>query len=563
MRYIALAILASVLGLAQEIVLEPVDPESLGDWAQVAQPLRLYPTSVRSVRYEGPSLATKLFGEISLGEAKYVILLGVNQQNEVGLWVDLNGDGVLTSSEKIPGVGVTGGFSWSVSLKAQPSGGSAYDYPFSIIWPEGRGYVFLLGGAPRRGFFGDHALVMVDGDLDGVFGTKGDFLAVDVDNDGTIYASPDGHEYFSLSEPFTIGSESFKLENITPDGLKVSLVSTAYVPPKVPLIPGFPAPDFSFGDFLSGQELSLRSFRGQVVLLDFWATWCPPCMASLPEIRKIYEEFHPLGFEIVGVSLDESATDLRRVLTQYEITWPVAFEGNRWNNSIANLYRVYQIPTTYLIDQDGIIRARDLEGDELRKILTELLKDQKAQENSAIVVSPPSAGTPVLALEAPEKIIVRPGEKFTVPLTVKNLSQYVAENVRVTVDGLPSGITGNYPDPFDLPGWETRTLALSFSAEEPMFSNPSKTVTMRVDYRYCVDEETCFDVRQEVKTELVPKRQEYLETFGSWWMWVVVAAALVVAVLLFRFPPLLLLFLWVAGPLWTWFVTFFLGAYRG
>ncbi|MBC7222471.1 redoxin domain-containing protein [Candidatus Bipolaricaulota bacterium] len=506
MRYLLLLIfVCAFFGLALEITLEPVEPEALGSWAQVSLPLRLYPTLPRTVHYEGPELVTKLFGEIALGEAEYAILLGVSAQNEVALWVDFDGDGRLTAAEGLKGTRITGGRSWSFVLRAVPKGAEPYDYPLTVLWPEGRGYVFLVGGAPRRGFFQGHQIVLVDGDLSGVFGTKGDFLGVDVDGDGKIHANLDGHEYFALSEAFTLGEESLKVREISGDGRRIWLERTAYVPPKVPLIPGSPAPDFSFRDFLSGRELSLGNFRGKVVLLDFWATWCPPCMASLPGLKEIYEEFHAQGFEIVGVSLDESAEDLRRVLSERGISWPVAFEGKRWDNSVAALYRVYQIPTSYLLDKNGMIRYRDLEGEELRRAVAELLGESTAEAApSEILVLPalPVKAEPILEVQVPPEAGVRRGEETPLFVRVVNTSPYLAEEVRFSVRDLPPGIEAKVPELFNIPAFGERTVRLVFSAKEVDPQVFPVSVRLSVEYHYCIAE-ACFQMVQEAKTALV------------------------------------------------------------
>ncbi len=514
-----------VVGAAQEISLEPIKPEILGSWAQVSLPLRLYPTLARPLRYEGPELATKLFGEIVLGEAKYAVLLGVSAQNVVALWVDFDGDARLTAAEELRGTRISGGLSWAFVLRARPEGAEVYDYPLLVLWPEGRGYVFLVGGAPRRSFFRGHQLVLVDGDLNGVFGTKGDFLGVDVDGDGQIYADPDGHEYFALFEAFTLGEESFKVREVSGDGRRIWLEKTAYVPPKAPLIPNSPAPDFSFRDFLSGRELSLASFRGKVVLLDFWATWCTPCMASLPGLKKIYEEFHVQGFEIVGVSLDENAEDLRRVLLEQGISWPVAFEGKRWDNSIAALYRVYQIPTSYLLDKNGLIRHRDLEGEELRKAVAELLgesTEKTAPSETLALPALPVKAEPILEVQIPTEAGVRRGEETSLSVRVVNLSPYLAEEIRFSVQGLPPGMEAKVPELFNLPAFGERTVRLVFSAEEVDPQAFPVQIRLSVEYHYCIDE-ACFQMAQEAKTVLV------LGAAASgfvlpWWVLILLAA---------------------------------------
>jgi thiol-disulfide isomerase/thioredoxin len=461
---------------AEEIRLVPESSENLGDWAKVVQAFRLYPTPSRSVRYEGPTLATQLWGDLALGQARYALLLGVTPQNAVELYVDLDRDNRISPGEKLSGTRVSGGMAWTVSLRSEPPQGSSFDYPLQILWPEGRGYLFLVGGAVRAGEFRGRRIALVDGDLDGVFGTKGDFLAVDVDGDGKIYAEPDGHERFSLNEPFTLGGESFRAE-VPPDGRSLRISSAAYTPPKVPLIPGSPAPNFTFREFRTGENLSLASFRGKVVLLDFWATWCPPCMASLPGLLELYREFHAQGFEIVGVSLDESAEDLRRVIASYGIPWPIAFEGKRWDNSLANLWRVYQIPTAYLLDKQGIIRFRDLEADALRKAVSELLSEPVTLEAPAPAPSMPEVSLrpePILELRVPKETGIQEGKAAKVSVRVINTSPYLAEEVRFSFPDLPPGWEVEVPAPFNVPAFGEREAQIQILFKDSAGKSPSR-----------------------------------------------------------------------------------------
>ena len=526
MWYFFFVLACVAMGVAQEIYqidLMPAQPESLVSCAQEARRLRLYPTLSKSVRYEGPALARKLFGEISLGDATYVIMLGISAQNEVALWVDFDGDLRLTSTEKLQPTGYSWGLVWSFALLARPKGGEPYEYPLSVVWPEGRGYVVLLGDCVLSGWFQGRQIVLVDGDLDGVFGTKGDFLGVDVDGDGKIYADLDDHEYFGLSEAFTLGAKSFKVREISPDGRRILVEETSYVPPKVPLIPGSPAPDFTFREFVSGQELSLKSFRGKVVLLVFWATWCPPCMASLPGLRQLYSQFHAQGFEIIGVSLDESAADLRQVLADQGIAWPVAFEGKRWDNSLAALYRVYGIPTTYLIDRNGVIRYRDLREEELAKAVAELINEAAQTTSRGASLPKLSAqAEPILEIALPKEAGLRPGEETALSLRVTNASPYLAEEIRFSVQGLPAEILSKTPDLFDLPAFGERTVSLTFWAQKLDPKDFPIPIKVRVEYHYCVAE-ACFQMVQEAETTLVFGGSKASGFVFPWWVLILLA----------------------------------------
>jgi len=139
---------------------------------------------------------------------------------------------------------------------------------------------------------------------------------------------------------------------------------------------GMPALDFEAEKF-GGGKLRLKDFRGKVVLLDFWATWCAPCRREIPNVKKVYGEFHDRGFEIIGISLDREKEKLEEYIKSNEISWPQVFDGNAWDNRVGRLYAVVSIPSTFLLDREGKIRYRNLRGEELRAAVEELVNEGK------------------------------------------------------------------------------------------------------------------------------------------------------------------------------------------
>jgi peroxiredoxin len=127
---------------------------------------------------------------------------------------------------------------------------------------------------------------------------------------------------------------------------------------------------------ISGQTLSPDQYKGKVLLLDFWATWCAPCKAEMPNVKKVYQKYNPKGFEIVGISLDRSRQALDNYISQNNIEWPQYFDGKYWNNDIAQQYGVRSIPATYLIDKKGKIRYKSLRGRQLEKAVERLLDEE-------------------------------------------------------------------------------------------------------------------------------------------------------------------------------------------
>ncbi len=135
---------------------------------------------------------------------------------------------------------------------------------------------------------------------------------------------------------------------------------------------GAPFPAFAVQD-LEGKPLTLDSYKGKVVLVDFWATWCGPCVAELPNVLAAYEKYHDKGFEIVGISLDKDQAALTAFLKEKKVTWRQYFDGQGWQNRLSQEYGVNSIPMTYLLDREGKILASNLRGPDLEAELAKQL----------------------------------------------------------------------------------------------------------------------------------------------------------------------------------------------
>ena len=138
------------------------------------------------------------------------------------------------------------------------------------------------------------------------------------------------------------------------------------------LVDGAVFPNFEEKD-VDGKPLSIVGFKGKVVLVDFWATWCGPCVRELPNVIKAYEKYHDKGFEIVGVSLDQDESTLRAFLKKNKMTWQQYFDGKGWQNKVSTKYGIGSIPATFLLDKEGKILAKDLRGEDLATRLEKLL----------------------------------------------------------------------------------------------------------------------------------------------------------------------------------------------
>lgn len=113
-----------------------------------------------------------------------------------------------------------------------------------------------------------------------------------------------------------------------------------------------PAPDFSLPD-QSGTTVSLSQFDGQVVLINFWASWCGPCREEMPLLAELHQRYESLGFTMLGINVEEDSTDADRFLRSVPVSFPILYDRE---NSVSKLYDVIAMPSTILIGRDGRVR---------------------------------------------------------------------------------------------------------------------------------------------------------------------------------------------------------------
>ena len=113
------------------------------------------------------------------------------------------------------------------------------------------------------------------------------------------------------------------------------------------------APDFALRSSL-GQNLRLSEYRGQVVMINFWATWCGPCRQEMPALDAIYDRYNDVGFTLLGVNIDENPQQAMRMAERLKVTFPVLFDERK---EVSKMYDVRAMPVTVLIDRDGRVRS--------------------------------------------------------------------------------------------------------------------------------------------------------------------------------------------------------------
>jgi thiol-disulfide isomerase/thioredoxin len=144
--------------------------------------------------------------------------------------------------------------------------------------------------------------------------------------------------------------------------------------------------NLEFVDAITGNKVSMRSLKGKVVVIDFWATWCGPCVAELPKMKTLYAEYKAKGVEFIGVSLDQPKSEggydkLVEFVGANGITWPQYYQGNAWKSEFSKAWGINSIPAVFFIDADGKLVTTKARG-KLEQLIPEYL--EKAKKNRRI-----------------------------------------------------------------------------------------------------------------------------------------------------------------------------------
>ena len=132
------------------------------------------------------------------------------------------------------------------------------------------------------------------------------------------------------------------------------------------------APDFSAPN-PEGKTVSLKESLGKITIVDFWASWCEPCRKENPNMVKLYNEFHDKGLNIVSISLDDDATKWKEAIATDKLSWTQVSNLKKWKDPIAIQYGIKEIPSTYIVNQYGVVVAKNLTGEALKAKIAELL----------------------------------------------------------------------------------------------------------------------------------------------------------------------------------------------
>jgi thiol-disulfide isomerase/thioredoxin len=411
---VAVGLLAVTCARAETVRLKWVEAGAAARMSPV-QPHRIELTDHKppEVRRVPDDVANPLYGEIAIGPKESVshirVLLDAPPGRPSRLFVDANGDGDFTNDprpvwEMKPYTGnggksfteCTGGISVPVQYgrmrlplhltlqRYDPSDPARADFKGAILFTPD----YAREGDLKLGAKTYHVMLLdaiVGGDFRGLpgGGPTGIFLLIDVNGNGIFDARG---ETYDIGRPFNIGGVSYALTGVTASAETLDLVKSATRVVEIP-----PPPDLRVGKIVPGfvkkatDGSTVRfpaAYRGKLVLLYFWATYCGVCAREMPGVAKAYQALHNQGLEIVGVSLDHenASTQLADYTHRVGMPWPEIYDGKWLQSDLAQLYFVQHTPTPILVEGGtGQILAigADLRGDSLQSTLAAALKRRK------------------------------------------------------------------------------------------------------------------------------------------------------------------------------------------
>lgn len=400
----ALVTLAVSSANAQTIKLKPVSSGMMPKMGgYIPQRLALSTTKPAGLNKMPAGVTNALYGTLTVGKKSFIVVVDEPATGAPTFYIDSNGNGNLTDDAKVQWKGVpypgennaqytryTGGGTIELPLGRGKMPASVQFYRFDpkdtaraalkdvVLYYSDYGW---QGEADLHGK--KYPIYISDDAMTGEITKDGKSparMAIDRNGDGQITGRA---ESYDPRKPFTIDGNTYEIDKISLTGgtltLKPSTEMVAEIPMPPDLSVGKKVPAFMATD-MDGNKISFpETYKGKIVMLDFWATWCGPCIGELPNVTKAYDTYHGQGFEILGVTLDQvnMADKVKAFTKDKNMPWQQIYEGKYWDVSLVKNYGVEGIPFTLLVDGDtGIILAdsRTMRGPILSDTIGKALK---------------------------------------------------------------------------------------------------------------------------------------------------------------------------------------------
>lgn len=296
------------------------------------------------------------YGTFKFGERAWLFALSETPGQPSKIWLDSNGNGNFNDDAAIEWTGrESGGYTmYSGTGMINLNGGARVNFyrfdPSDPAREQLKNIVLFYGDFGYEGSakFGSETYFLRIGGMI----TPASSVFIDRNGNG---ANDGPSETYAVGKPLNIGGANYVLAlsrqslTVTPS---TDVVAEIPLPPN--LSPGQSSPSFS-AQAMSGREINFpSSYKGKIVLLDFWATWCGPCIAELPNVMANYEKYHPQGLEILGISFDQEnmAQQVAAFTKERGMSWEHVYEGKYWSTTIGTQFNVRGIPFMLLVDGD-------------------------------------------------------------------------------------------------------------------------------------------------------------------------------------------------------------------
>jgi len=365
--------------------------------------LTLWPDKPEGIKTVPADLTAPLYGKLQLGPAEapttFFVIVDEPEGKPSRLFVDANANGDLTDDPPTEWKGRPMKGTNGIKLTTYMGGANVeMAYGDEKLKLHVEMYRFDKNDASRAAFAnslfyyrdygraGDVSLggktyhaMLIDDNATGDFRPpKGAanptvMLLLDLNNDSKFEQRG---ESFDVTKPFNIGGTTYEVAGLTASGGTFQFVKSSQTveetKPRPSLAAGAQALPFE-AKTTDGDTIHFpQSYKGKLVMLDFWATWCGPCRAELPHLSSAYEKYHAKGFEVLGVSLDQADASgkLATFTKENKMPWPEVYDGKFWKAAVAQSYYIDSIPHPFLVDGDtgmivaegNTLRGEDLDG---------------------------------------------------------------------------------------------------------------------------------------------------------------------------------------------------------